>query len=89
MGAAYFYHLTRRSQRDTLLMLLGKSLENGWKVAVRGTDAGGLDALDAALWQGPDESFLPHGIAGGPHDADQPILLTSSAEAPNNTPEAP
>ena len=83
MGAAFFYHLTRRSLRDTLLMLLGKSRENGWRVAVRGVDAEAMAGLDAALWQGPDESFLPHGVAGGPHDADQPILLTTGADAPN------
>lgn len=83
MGAAYFYHLTRRPLADTLMMLLGKSLENGWKVAVRGTDQAGLEALDAALWLGPQEGFLPHGIAGGAQDADQPVLLTTSADAAN------
>lgn len=83
MGAAYFYHLTRRPLVDTLIMLLAKSRENGWRVAVRGTDADGLAALDAALWQGPDDGFLAHGMAGGPQDADQPILLTTQASAPN------
>jgi DNA polymerase-3 subunit chi len=83
MGAAYFYHLTRRSLAETLMMLLGKSLENGWKVAVRGTDQAGLEALDAALWLGPKDGFLPHGIAGGTQDADQPVLLTTSAQAAN------
>lgn len=83
MGAAYFYHLTRRPLADTLMMLLGKSLENGWKVAVRGTDQAGLEALDASLWLGPQEGFLPHGIAGGAQDADQPVLLTTSADAAN------
>ncbi|MGJ8616197.1 MAG: DNA polymerase III subunit chi [Sulfitobacter sp.] len=84
MGAAYFYHLTRRPLADTLMMLLSKSLENGWKVAVRGTDVSALEALDKALWLGPDEGFLPHGMAGGAQDADQPVLLTTAADAANN-----
>ncbi len=77
MGAAYFYHLTRRPLADTLRMLLEKSLENGWRVAVRGRDTDGLAALDRALWLGPEAGFLPHGMAGGAHDADQPVLLTT------------
>ncbi len=83
MGAAYFYHLTRRPLADTLMMLLAKSLENGWKVAVRGTDPAGMEALDAALWLGPQDGFLPHGLAGGAQDADQPVLLTTSTDAAN------
>lgn len=82
MGAAYFYHLTRRPLVETLRMLLGKSLENGWRVVVRGTDQAGLEALDKALWLGPEDGFLPHGMAGGPQDADQPVLLTASVDAP-------
>jgi len=77
MGAAYFYHLTRRPLEDTLTMLLGKARQAGWRVAVRGTDAGRLGWLDEKLWLGPEDGFLPHGMAGGPHDADQPVLLTT------------
>lgn len=85
MGAAYFYHLTRRPLVETLRMLLGKSLENNWRVAVRGTDTGGLEQLDRALWLGPEAEFLPHGMAGSGHDADQPVLLTTAqaGNAPN------
>ena len=83
MGAAYFYHLTRRPLPETLMMLLGKSLDNGWRVAVRGPDRAMLEDLDQALWLGPEEGFLPHGLAGGPQDADQPVLLTEAMEAAN------
>ncbi|QFT59783.1 DNA polymerase III subunit chi [Sulfitobacter sp. THAF37] len=83
MGAAYFYHLTRRPLAETLRMLLERSLAQGWRVAVRGTDPAGLEALDRALWLGPEEGFLPHGLAGGPHDAAQPVLLTTAPDAPN------
>jgi DNA polymerase-3 subunit chi len=77
MGAAYFYHLTERPLEATLPVLIGKALGAGWRVAVRGRDADLLDRLDRQLWQG--DGFLPHGLAGGDHDADQPVLLTTGA----------
>lgn len=81
MGAAFFYHLTRRPLEATLPVLLDKARGAGWRVAVRGVDEGRLDWLDEKLWQGPEDGFLPHGRAGGPHDALQPILLTSGMAA--------
>lgn len=83
MGAAYFYHLTQRPLVETLTMLLDKSLANGWRVALRGTDREGLEALDRALWTFSEDSFLPHGMVGGPQDADQPVLLTMEDSTPN------
>lgn len=56
-------------------MLIGKARGAGWRVLVRGEDAALLERLDALLWQGPEDGFVPHGLAGGPHDADQPVLL--------------
>jgi DNA polymerase-3 subunit chi len=84
LGAAYFYHLTQCGLEDTLPMLLSKSLQAGWRVAVRGTDRGRMEWLDQRLWLGPEEGFLPHGLAGGPHDADQPVLLTTAPEVANS-----
>lgn len=75
MGAAYFYHLTDTPLDATLPMLIGKAREAGWRVLVRGTDPDLLKRLDEQLWQGADDGFLPHGLAGGAHDADQPVLL--------------
>ncbi|MEM9342665.1 MAG: DNA polymerase III subunit chi [Pseudomonadota bacterium] len=81
MGDVYFYHLTREPVEVTLPSLLAKARKAGWRVVVRGTSEDRLDWLDEKLWLG--EGFLPHGRAGGPHDADQPILLTTKPEAPN------
>ncbi|MEM7752779.1 MAG: DNA polymerase III subunit chi [Pseudomonadota bacterium] len=75
MGAAFFYHLTEKPLEATLPVLLGKALQAGWRIEVRGTDEGALNRIDTQLWQG--DGFLPHGLAGGPHDADQPVLLTT------------
>ena len=83
MGAAYFYHLTRRPLEATLPMLLGKAREAGWRVVVRGRDLARMEWLDEKLWLGPEEGFLPHGLATSPHAVDQPILLTTGDESPN------
>ena len=83
MGVVMFYHLTHSAVEDTLPMLLAKSLQAGWRVAVRGTDPARMKALDLRLWQGEDVGFLPHGLAGGEWDGDQPVLLTCAADTPN------
>lgn len=86
MGEVYFYHLTRAPLEVTLPTLLEKAVGAGMKCVVRGTEATDLEALDLAIWTARDDSFLPHGVAGGDHDAAQPILLTKGAQAsyPNN-----
>ena len=84
MGAAYFYHLTRAPLEVTLPMLLGKAMAAGWRVEVRGPDPARLDWLDQRLWLGAAEGFLPHGQAGGPHDALQPVPLCAVGQAATN-----
>ena len=77
MGSVYFYHLTRQSIETALYKLLEKALEKGWRIEVRMSDEFRLSWLDEKLWLGPDETFLPHGIAGSEYDSLQPILLTT------------
>lgn len=79
MGSVYFYHLTRSPLETALPMLLERALGAGWRVAVRGADAGRLAWLDERLWLGNEDGFLAHGIAGGRHDGLQPVLLTTGA----------
>lgn len=80
MGVVMFYHLIRSTPADTLAVTLPRALAQGWSVLIRGTDPAGLDRLDADLWLRPgDDSFLPHGREGGPHDADQPVLIGQGA----------
>ena len=76
MGAAYFYHLTRNSVEETLGLLVEKSLAAGWRIEIRGRSEAVLQKLDRALWM--RDGFLPHGMAGGAHDALQPVLLTTA-----------
>ena len=74
-----FYHLVQGTVEDTVASLLTRALGQGWRVMLRGTDAGRLERLDQWLWLQPAESFVPHGLAGGPHDADQPVLIGPGA----------
>lgn len=78
MGKALFYHLTRSPAERLLPLLIGRALATGWRVELRGGDPARLEWLDRQLWL--DEGFLPHGLAGGPHDARQPVLLTLAGQ---------
>ncbi len=76
MGTVMFFHLIQSAPADTLAINAPRALGQGWRVMVRGTKLAGLEELDGHLWlKGGDESFLPHGLEGGPHDAEQPVLL--------------
>lgn len=85
MGSAFFYHLTEATLEATLPMLIGKARGAGWRIIVRGSNAAQLEALDIALWLGEQTGFLPHGRAGGPHDAEQPVLLCLADEGAGQT----
>ena len=79
MGLIMFYQLSHSSTAQTARALLEKSRVAGWQVMVRGTDQPALEALDQALWHGPTDSFLPHGLDTQPHANLQSILLGSGA----------
>ncbi len=81
MGEVWFYHLTEMRLEAVLPPLIARARGQGWRVEIRGRDAARMAALDAALWMGPEEGFMPHGMQGGPHDALQPVLLTTGPVA--------
>lgn len=66
-----------------LPLLLEKSLERGWRAVVETSSRERAAALDSLLWSYRDDSFLPHGLAGEPTDADQPVLIAASSDNPN------
>ncbi len=78
-----FYHLQHQPLERVLPVLLEKSVERGWKVAVEATMPERVDALDAILWTYSDESFLAHGTDRESDAAAQPILITTTAGRPN------
>ncbi|GAB1362908.1 DNA polymerase III subunit chi [Rhodobacter sp.] len=81
MGAVMFYHLQRHGMDDVIDMLVPRALQQGWRAMIRSPDRAALDRQDQRLWLFPEEGFLPHGLEGGPHDADQPVLLGAGRAA--------
>ena len=77
-----FYQLSQTPVEGALPQLAVKMLEAGARVLVVSADEAQLARISAALWAHKD-SFLAHGLAGGPHQERQPILLSDVLEAPN------
>jgi DNA polymerase-3 subunit chi len=78
-----FYQLAGTPPEQVIASLAEKLLANDGRLIVISKDENFLSRLDRMLWdQGPG-SFLPHGLAGGTDDARQPILLSTSPDAPN------
>lgn len=78
-AVAVFYHMIHAGLEETLAMILTRAVGQGWKVMVRAPELGFLEHLDRQLWLGREDGFLPHGLAGGAHDALQPVLLGTGA----------
>jgi DNA polymerase III subunit chi len=83
MTEVLFYQLQRQPIDKVLPILLEKSLERGWRVAVQSSSEERIEALDALLWTYRDDSFLPHGTCKENSAVDQPILLTVKGDNPN------
>ena len=83
MAEALFYHLTIHPLERALPTLIERTLEKGWRAVVRASSAERIAFLDNVLWTYRDESFLPHGCAGGETPERQPVYLTTGDEIPN------
>jgi DNA polymerase III subunit chi len=78
-----FYQLDGSPAEQVIASLAEKVLETDGRLLIVADDEAQLARLDRMLWdQGPID-FLPHGLAGGVDDARQPILLSTSPDAPN------
>lgn len=84
MAEISFYQLKRQSVEQALLRLLEKALAGGGRAVVRVGSEEEMEALDNALWALDPDSFLPHGTIKAKSPADQPVLLTTETDAPNN-----
>jgi len=84
MTETLFYHLERRALEDVLPGLVEKSLQRGWRAAIKTDSAERSDALDTLLWTYDDQSFLPHAQAGDGDPAAQPVLISVEEGNPNS-----
>jgi DNA polymerase III subunit chi len=78
-----FYQLGGTPAEQVIASIAEKVLANDGRLLVISSDELFLARLDRMLWDQGPTSFLPHGLAGGAEDARQPILLSTSPDAPN------
>jgi DNA polymerase-3 subunit chi len=78
-----FYQLGEIPAGQVISSIAEKLLAQDGRLLIVAADEGSLVRLDRQLWDQGATSFLPHGIAGGADDARQPILLSTSPDAPN------
>ena len=78
-----FYQLGAAPLEQVIASLGEKLLGSGERLLVVAADDGQLARLDRMLWDQGPASFLPHGLAGGPEDSRQPVLLSTTADAAN------
>jgi len=78
-----FYQLAGTPPEQVIASIAEKLLASDGRLIVIAADEVFLARLDRMLWDQGPTSFLPHGISGGAEDARQPILLSTSPDAPN------
>lgn len=78
-----FYQLAETSPEQVIASLAEKVLASGGRLLIVAADEARLARLDRMLWDQGAIDFLPHGLAGGADDARQPILLSTTPDAPN------
>jgi len=78
-----FYQLAGSAAEQVIASLAEKVLGARGRLLVVGSDEAQLARLDRMLWDIEPTGFLPHGIAGGSNDAQQPVLLSTTPDAPN------
>ncbi len=83
MGETFFYQVGRRNGEATLRSVLSRSRQEGWRVALRCRSESQAREVDDALWRVPQNGFLPHAMAGGDFDEDQPVLLATGRNSAN------
>ena len=78
-----FYQLAGTPAEHVIASIAEKILSSDGRLIVIAEDEAYLAKLDRMLWDQGPASFLPHALAGGADDARQPILLTTTPDAPN------
>jgi DNA polymerase-3 subunit chi len=78
-----FYQLAGTPPEQVIASIAEKLHASGGRLIVVADDEVFLARLNRMLWDQGPASFVPHGLAGGADDARQPVLLTTSPDAPN------
>lgn len=78
-----FYQLGETAPERVIGSIAEKVLASDGRLLIVADDEPLLARLDRMLWDLGPTSFLPHALAGGADDARQPVLLSSTVDAPN------
>ena len=78
-----FYQLGATPLEQVIASIAQRLLGEEKRLLIVAEDGGLLSRLDRMLWDTGPTSFLPHALSGGSDDARQPILLSTSPDAPN------
>ncbi len=78
-----FYQLASTPAEQVIASIAEKVLGGEGRLLIVAEDEAFLARLDRILWDQGPVSFLPHGLAGGADDSRQPILLSTSPDAPD------
>ena len=83
MTEVLFYHLERQPLERVLPILVEKSLERGWRAAIRTGKTERVRDLDEMLWTYAETSFLPHSNENDSELDQEPALITTSDQFAN------
>ena len=78
-----FYQLGASAPEQVIAGIAEKVLAGEGRLLIVAEEEALLARLDRMLWDAGPATFLPHALAGGAEDARQPVLLSTSADAPN------
>ena len=78
-----FYQLLDTPLDAVVAQIATRVTADDGRLLIVAQDAGQLSRLDRLLWDSGPGSFLAHGLAGGADDARQPVLLSTTPDAPN------
>ena len=78
-----FYQLGSIPAEQAIASIAARLLAEQGRLLIVAADDRLLARLDRMLWDHGATSFLPHALAGGSDDARQPILLSTTPDAPN------
>lgn len=77
-----FYQLAHTTPGAVLSSIATRLLAEDQRLIAISSDESQLARLDRLLWT-DGTAFVPHGVAGGVDDARQPVLLSTTPDAPN------
>ncbi|MEO6432840.1 MAG: DNA polymerase III subunit chi [Sphingomicrobium sp.] len=78
-----FYQLGEQPAEAVIASIAARVVAADQRLLIVSGDEAQLARLDRLLWTEGADGFLPHGLAGGVDDARQPVLLSTSEDAPN------